>query len=268
MSDELPITDAELMARAVGDRTRKNQHGEPYKNLTPPAVAKPSGPSAEQREELTRYKRSLRPLNVRERTFVHAMLGDARGNPAKAAELAGFKPALGWQIARRPAVQRALRSAMTLAEARTGVVLDKDRLLRELDHALTQAKDAFTKPVRAPVECKKCGSSNITCGNCGARVAKVEVEIGPKEVANLTTATSRAVAEAAKIIGALAPLEHKHQHSYQASGSYAEILRMLRERPGMFTPAQIAQIREAAVEEREEIEALLAELDGPPATTH
>lgn len=234
------ISDEVLMANAVAKR-RPRESSEP---MARPPRGKP-------------VNKDLLPLLPMQRAFVHSLLGNARGDPVQAARDAGYtNPACGVGLLKRPQVRRAVAVELEKAEARTGVDMDKDRLLRELDHAMSQAREAFGKTITATVGCPSC-----------QKKFQATLSAGPKEIAALTTATARAVETTAKIIGALAPTEAHHVHEYQVSGSYAEILRMLVERPGMFTPAQQAQIGEVAATERTEIDAVLGHLALPASTT-
>lgn len=233
------ISDEVLMAKAVHVRRRRAPE-EPYK---PPQAP---------------VNKDLLPLLPMQRVFVHSILGPARGDPTQAAKDAHYKhpETLGIRLLKQPHVRRAVAVELEKAEARTGVDMDKDRLLRELDHAMSQAREAFGKTITATVGCPSC-----------QKKFQATLSAGPKEIAALTTATARAVETTAKIIGALAPTEAHHVHEHQVSGSYAEILRMLVERPGMFTPAQQAQIGEVAATERTEIDAVLGHLALPASTT-
>lgn len=255
MSELPPITDQELMRRAV-EKARRRQTRAALEaridkgELTPAAAA----------------DAALNLLPAGERAFVHEALRPG-ADLNEAAREAGLT-ASGQKVATKPSVARAMRATMKAAEEAAGVSLSKERLVDELDHAMTQARAAFDKPVMVSVDCKRCGSTSIVCDNCGTKIAKVEVQVGPKEVAQLAVAQARAVETTAKIIGALAPLEQKHTHSYQVSGSYSEVLRMVREYPTRFTPQQLVQIREAAQADAAEIDALLQVLDVPQAVTH
>lgn len=253
MSDA-PISDQELMAHAVEERSRR-EGTRKYK-------------SVRERGNPEEYSPSLRPLSPRERALVMELFGPAKMDPAKADAALGLRPGVSARIMNRPHVRLALNRTLAGAARKAGVELDKQRLVEELDHALNRAREAFDKKVRVGVECKRCGSTDITCKNCGAKLAKVVVKVGPREVAQLATATSRAVETTAKIIGAIAPTHFEHQHKHQVTGSYTEILRMVHDYPTMFTPQELAHIRDAAVADQAEIAELLRTLEPPPAVAH
>ncbi len=191
---------------------------------------------------------AMRPLNLQERRFVDGML--AHGNVRQAATDAGFKdPDYGYELLRRPVIKAALYGQTAKAALRAGVNLSKERLLTELQWAITSSKRAAR---RLHVVKKKC--------ECGREVA-IEVRAAPREIANLAIAVTRSVEVAAKVTGQIQRTPDRG--AQVVATSYGEVVDMLREDPKAFTPAQRAELREAATIDRGRIDELLTLLTEP-----
>lgn len=205
---------------------------------------------AELLERAAEEEPGRRGLTPRERRFVDAFLGPAGGDHRLASRMVGLDETTGNAIIQRRRIQEEIARQMELAGQRTGIKLDRDRLLTELDHALAETRAAFTKEIIA----------YGTCPDCGKRVG-VSVRAGPKEIASLTIATSKAVETAARIVGALAPTKVEHTGKTPVQDTYATLVRMVQENLKTIPSAQRAEMIAAAKRDRADIDELLRLLE-------
>ncbi len=187
-----------------------------------------------------------RRLTPREREFIDALLGPANGDHRVAAKIIGLDETTGNAIIRRPRVQAEIARQMESVKQRTGIDLNKDRLLLELDFALREVRAAYSKEV----------TGYSTCPDCGKRVS-VSLLAGPKEIASLAIATSKAVEAAARITGAFAPTKVEHAGEQEVLGTYYTMVQMVKHNPRAFAPAQREEISANAKKDRADIDELL-----------
>lgn len=188
----------------------------------------------------------VRSLTLRERKFIDALLGPATGDHRVAARMIGLDETTGNAIIQRPRVQAELARQRALAKQRTGIDLDRDRLLVELDNALWETRSAFSKEVTA----------YGMCPSCSRRVA-VTVKAGPKEIASLAIAVARTVETAARIVGAFAPTKVEHAGRTPVQDTYATLVRMVEGNVHAIAPAIREEMIAAALRDRADIDELL-----------
>jgi hypothetical protein len=187
-----------------------------------------------------------RGLTPRERKFIDALLGPANGDHRVAAKIVGLDETTGNAIIQRPRVQKEIARQMEFAKQRTGIDLNKDRLLLDLDYALREVRAAYSKQVTA----------YGACPGCGRRVS-VTVRAGPKEIASLAIATSKTVEAAARITGAFAPTKVEHAGKTPVQDTYATLVRLVRDNVKAIQPAQREEMIAAALRDRADIDELL-----------